>query len=233
MHQSLLVFYWRELEVNKSTFVSLHRIPPRGGFFVYKDKTNESLLDEYRRTKDNSCFLELHQRFLRYARKEAKAFREECFANGKRPIEFEELVSIGLVTFLKIVKGNICPESLFLFWQTSTRRSMEKELKELDFFNNCFISDIALGDGLEVTDCISSGENISEVVSASFLFEKASEAVFNKKNNFTTEQKKMFVDYFCNGCSYTEIATLYGMGYATARMRVLRMINKIKKILYK
>ena len=116
-----------------------------------------------------------------------------------------------------------------------TRRDSREMIEEVVKYSISFSSDlvyteIVIGEDNDLDRFFAGNDDIVSDVSYASLYDQVVSILANPKYEFTNEEKEMFI-YYIHDFSFAEIGRKFNIKYATARTKVLRIVERIKTIL--
>lgn len=208
----------------------------RGGPFI--------LLSKFRGLKDDEIFqlyfkgdedarLELVYRYTVHSRKLAKTIYRDF--SDSSDIEFEDLVSIGLLTLMKILKSFPQGNNLFSYWSVVAKNEMLNYVKKNSYSRMNTISHVLEEFGMSYPEYgeLSDRNEERDNVHLNILYEDIEKALFSKRNGFREDEAKLYLLVVKYGYSITELCEMYSVRYHTMYGKIARVRRHLNDILFK
>lgn len=208
----------------------------KGGPFILLSKfrglRDDDILQFYLKG-DEDAKLELVYRYTVHSRKLAKTIYHD-FSNAS-DIEFEDMVSIGLLSLMKVLNSYRDGNNLFSFWTTVATNDMHAYVKSNLYSKIYKITRILEDNGIMYPEYseLSDRNEERDTIHLNMLYEDIEKVLFDKKNNFKEEEAKLYLLVIKYGYSITELAGMYSVQYHTMYGKIARVRNRLNHILFK
>ena len=173
---------------------------------------------------------ELITRFQRASMAEAKETYLKYRDISK--VDYNDLYATCLCAFVSALKTYDGTPGFYSKWRTIASREMIEEVVKysISFSSDLVYTEIVIGEDNDLDRFFAGNDDIVSDVSYASLYDQVVSILANPKYEFTNEEKEMFI-YYIHDFSFAEIGRKFNIKYATARTKVLRIVERIKTIL--
>ena len=149
---------------------------------------------------------------------------------GGANIEFDDMLSIALVTTFELLKNYSYKKGFYLYWKKGVTHRLY-DFIEQNSYQSTRVIQIANDEDFVGEFALSTDDTVNQV-SAVLLNEQIRKILFDPINRFKMIDAEMYLLEIEKGYSIKQIANIYGISYHNARIKNERTRNRLKNILF-